>query len=125
MKNSGNPMAIALSADAQRLMVSQLDVKDGSVKTTISFMISVIKGKMKLTISLQPIVFRIRFFLRLPMSMEVRQLHLGIVRSLSLTIMQKHPLRRRFLYKVRLKAFFMMINIVVLFARRQMMKVST
>ena len=45
MKNSGYPMAIALSSDAQRLMVSQLDVKDGSVKTTISFYDFSNKGK--------------------------------------------------------------------------------
>ncbi len=36
-KNSGYPMAIALSSTAERLMVSQLDIKDGSVKTTLAF----------------------------------------------------------------------------------------
>lgn len=37
MKNSGYPMAIAISSTAQRLMVSQLDVKNGDIKTTIAF----------------------------------------------------------------------------------------
>lgn len=37
MKNSGYPMAIAISSTGERLMVSQLDVKAGDVKTTISF----------------------------------------------------------------------------------------
>lgn len=45
MKNSGYPLAIALSSTAQRLMVSQLDVKDGNVKTTISFYDFSNKGK--------------------------------------------------------------------------------
>ena len=41
----GYPLAIALSSTAQRLMVSQLDVKDGNVKTTISFYDFSNKGK--------------------------------------------------------------------------------
>ena len=45
MKNSGYPLAITLSSTAQRLMVSQLDVKDGNVKTTISFYDFSNKGK--------------------------------------------------------------------------------
>ena len=48
MKNSGYPLAIALSSTAQRLMVSQLDVKDGNVKTTISFYDFSNKGKYEI-----------------------------------------------------------------------------
>lgn len=45
MKNSGYPMAIALSSTAERLMVSQLDINGGNVKTTISFYDFGKKGK--------------------------------------------------------------------------------
>ena len=37
-ENSGIPIAIALSSDGQKLMVSMIDLNGGNVKTTISFL---------------------------------------------------------------------------------------
>ena len=36
-KMGGTPLAIALSADGQKLAVSSMDIHDGSVKSTVSF----------------------------------------------------------------------------------------